>query len=219
MRQVLTVVEGQTEEQFVKEVLAPELVQYGIFLNPKIVVTKVVKGGPNSKGGITDFGKVRRDILNCLKDKSVHVTTFIDYYQLPSDFPEYNKGTFTSSLERVLHLEKALANAIGDPRFIPYIQLHEFEALLFSKKDGFAYFYPNDGLVLSQIDQIMQDFPNPEDINDKPTTAPSKRLARAIPGFDKVVQGNIIALENGLNAILETCPHFCSWVDNLKSLR
>ena len=218
MKQVLVVVEGQTEEQFIKEVLAPDLAQHDVFITPKIIVTKVVRGGPNAKGGITDYGKVRRDILNSLKDRSVRVTTFIDYYQLPGDFPGYKAGPFPSSLQRVLHLEMALAKNIGNPRFTPYIQLHEFEGLLFSKIDGFAYFYPDDGALIGQIERVMQDFPNPEDINDNPATAPSKRLARILPRFDKVIQGNTIALENGLESILASCPHFRSWVECLKAL-
>ncbi|MEG2243767.1 MAG: DUF4276 family protein, partial [Muribaculaceae bacterium] len=102
---------------------------------------------------------------------------------------------------------------IGDNRFIPYIQLHEFEALLFSNNNGFEYFY--DEIISSQTNKIINQYRNPEDINTTPNGAPSKRILAIKKDYDKVIEGNLIAMEVGINSILKECPRFKSWIDNL----
>lgn len=72
-----------------------------------------------------------------------------------------------------------------------------------------------DENISNEIKAIIDAFDNPEDINSSPETAPSKRLMRIIPGYDKVLFGNIIALENGLSLVLEKCPRFRTWIDTL----
>lgn len=92
-------------------------------------------------------------------------------------------------------------------------QLHEFEALLFSDVDVLARI-----LRCSPSDFISEFYPNPEDINDHPCTAPSKRIARACPFYQKTLHGPLVALDIGLSRMLECCPHFASWVDKLCNL-
>jgi Domain of unknown function (DUF4276) len=94
--------------------------------------------------------------------------------------------------------------------------LHEFETILFADTKGFQYCFNPD--ICHQLSQIMAQFPNPEDINDSPLTAPSKRILGIVPEYNKPFQGNMIALENGLEVVLAKCPHFTNWVGKLKNL-
>ena len=90
MNQVIALVEGPTEEGFVKEILRPYLQRYNVWITPTIINTKIVKDGKNFKGGSVYFGKVQRDLQRILKDNSIYVTTFFDFYRLGTDFPQYD---------------------------------------------------------------------------------------------------------------------------------
>lgn len=110
-------------------------------------------------------------------------------------------------------MEKAIKNDINDWRFYPYIQLHEFEAVLFSSDKGFIKYFDEDNTL--ELQEIIDKYENPEDINSTPDGAPSKRLLRIVPEYDKVMYGNIIALEIGITTILDRCPRFKKWVNTL----
>lgn len=133
MRNALILVEGQTEERFVKDVLNRSF-DGCMWFNPTILTTKVVKDGPNFKGGVTSYGKFRNDLRGLLQGSGGGlVTTLIDYYGLPSDFPGMaTRTSFRSAVERVRHIESAIAQDFGRPgNFVPFISLHETEAWLF----------------------------------------------------------------------------------------
>lgn len=115
--------------------------------------------------------------------------------------------------ERVAKMEKAISEDINDWRFYPYIQLHEFEAVLFSSDNGFIKYFDREHALALQ--GISESYDNPEDINSSPEGAPSKRLLRIVPDYDKVMFGNIIALEIGMATILEKCPRFRAWTETL----
>ena len=99
-----------------------------------------------------------------------------------------------------------------DERFIPYIQKHEFEAVLFSSNIGFERYFEE---IAKETQKIIDQYPNPEDINDQPHTAPSKRLLSLNPSYNKVNDGNIIALEIGIETMLEKCPRFKNWIETI----
>jgi hypothetical protein len=215
MKQLLILVEGQTEEAFVKEVLNPYLNPYGKHLNATIVNTKIIRGGKNNKGGLTNYGQVRRDLLRLAQQNSLTVTTFFDYYGLPNDFPGViTSHNFANNQQRVSHIEQSLLDDIGSRNLIPYIQLHEFESLLFTSMKGFQYCCRNPA-QLEMFQRIINEFPNPEDINDGLTTAPSKRILSILPNYEKPFQGCMIALENRVENILTKCPHFAEWIQKL----
>ena len=215
MKQLLILVEGPTEEAFVKEVLNPYLNQYNRHLSPTIINTKVVKGGKNYKGGIGNYAQVKRDLVRLVQQNTLTVTTFFDYYGLPSDFPGVaDKTDFSNGQQRVTHIERSLSDDINSRNLIPYVQLHEFETLLFTSIDGFRYCY-TDSAKIQTFQHIIDQFPNPEDINDSPITAPSKRILSILPEYNKPFQGCMIALENRLENALERCPHFAEWVQKL----
>ena len=134
MTRVLILAEGQTEERFVKDVLNPHFWEIEIDLIPTLATTKRVKSGPDFKGGITEYQKVENDLKRLLGDSdAAAVTTLIDYYNLPGDFPGMATRQPGNSAQRTAHVEMEWKSHIGDLRFQPYLMTHEFEALLFSK--------------------------------------------------------------------------------------
>lgn len=122
-----------------------------------------------------------------------------------------------NKVQRVDFLEKALKEAINNPQFIPYIQLHEFEGLLFAAKDGFAFLPDLSQSNLDSLLHAVNEKENPEELNDGALTAPSKRLEQLIPGFDKnkPFYGGLIAELNIINPILDRCQRFEAWVSLL----
>jgi len=215
MKKALILVEGQTEEFFVKRVLADYLLSHGIIMIPAIVTTKRVKNGPDFKGGIISYQKVKKEILNLLGDTSARlVTTMFDFYGIPADFP----GVCNMSgnpYDRVSKIEAGFNKDINDLRFFSYLSLHEFEGLLFSSPSVIARTL-NDPEKEPVLKRIRNSFPTPEDINDNPETAPSKRIRREFPHYDKAAHGSIIAFRIGLQTMREQCPHFAEWLKRIE---
>jgi hypothetical protein len=214
MNKVLNIiVEGKTELEFVRECLTPYFVEKNIYNVRPITITT----SPGFKGGDVRyearFKPLVKTILRGRED--MLLTSLIDFYRLQTDFPGFNEGQKkTDVLEKVAFLENACFEDIGDSRFIPYIQLHEFEGILFTKIDGFADLEITEN-TKRKIQSIIEEFPNPELINDRAEFAPSKRLAKLITNYDKPFHGNFIALTNGLEAILNKCPRFNQWIQTL----
>ena len=211
MKRLFIVVEGQTEEAFVKELMTPHFIHNGIYdIRPVLIQTS--KG---HKGGFVNYEHLKNDLHRLLKSQGqdVVVTTFVDFFRCP-ELPNQNDiDMLPSHIQKVEAMEKCISDDINDWRFIPYIQLHEFEALLFSAANGFEMYFENQ--ISKEIQGIIDSYDNPEEINSSPETAPSKRLIRIIPDYDKVIYGNIVALEIGLPVILSKCPRFRRWIDSL----
>lgn len=213
MKNIFIVVEGYSELEFVNNLLAPYLIQSGAdIVKPYPVATNAALG---KKGG-GKYKHLREELLRSVKySPEKIVSTFFDYYAFPADAPDYaacKQGTSVD--ERILCLEQAIKNDIApnNHRFIPYLQKHEFEALLFSSNDGFKTHYNE---IAEETGKIINQYPNPEEINDNPATAPSKRILNFIPSYNKVLHGNILALEIGIETILERCPRFHNWIEML----
>jgi hypothetical protein len=214
---VLVLVEGQTEERFIKDVLAPEFYALDCFFDPRLLITKRVKHGASFKGGVATYGKFRNDVVRLLGEaKGRFVTTVIDYYGLPDDFPGMSTRPNSTPLDRVLHVEKHIHEDFEAPRnFLPFLALHEFEAWLFSSREEL----PN---TLTQPQKsadfaaIRDSFDDPEQINEGPQTAPSKRIVQLFPGYRKVLHGPAAAKRIGMEAIRAECPHFNAWYGHLE---
>jgi hypothetical protein len=209
-------VEGQTEEAFVKELLRPYFAVHCLEVHPIKILTAKHHGKP-FKGGFVNYEHLRRDALRYLKqEQTAIVSTLVDFFRLPSNFPSYeNCMKKLTTVEKIECLERALHEDIGYfQRFIPYIQQHEFEALLFASNQGFERYFPDIAL---ETQAIIQKYPNPEDINHHPDTAPSKRLSKIIAEYDKVLFGNTLALEIGLSQIIAQCPRFRAWTERIIS--
>lgn len=219
MNRALVSVEGQTEETFVRDVLRKHLWGFGIDLQPVVVTTHRVKQGTNFKGGILSYGKARKEINRLLNDRSaVAITTMYDLYQLPQDFPGQDTCPVGDGRTKALHFEKAAQNDIGERRFHPYIQVHEFEAFLFVDPKRTAALFTEKKNLDTDLQNIRDTFATPEDINNDPKTAPSKRILALYPRYEKPLYGTIIALEVGLDAIRAECPHFNEWLTWMESL-
>jgi hypothetical protein len=216
-RKAFILVEGQTEERFVKDVLQPEM-PHDLFLQPVIIATKRVFSGGKFKGGVPSYPKIRSEVMRLLHDASaVVVTTMLDYYALPSTFPSRGNPSGATPAAKVENVEAAWDADIAQKRFFSYLSLHEFEALLFCDPDEIANGFARPELA-SQLHSIRNSFDTPEDINDHPDTAPSARLEQLYPRYSKPFFGSLIARRIGIERMCSECAHFTSWVDRLQSL-
>lgn len=221
---LLVHVEGQTEETFVNELLAPHLYKHGY----QAVSARLLGAARSRKrrGGICSWIVAREEIYRHLSnDTGAAATTIVDYYALPSgnggwpgrsdsvqlDFND--KAEFLSGqLWQDFH---ATYPAVSN-RFIPYVAMHEFEAFLFSDVDAMARGFGNPELA-GTFKLIRDQFQSPEHINDSPQTAPSKRIISAVPSYQKVLQGNLAALEIGLTTMRAECAGFSAWLNKLEA--
>lgn len=216
---IYVICEGATEEMFVKELLELPLAIKGVFLIPILI------GKPGHKGGNVNFPRLLSDTKKLLfGNTSCYCTTLIDYYALPQDFPgkteANNKATTKSKLQCVTEsLSKKLAQSLGEAterRFIPYVQMHEFEGLLFSHPQILAQKIKMPKSV-KEFEAIKNKFKTPEDINDSPNTAPSKRIEKIFPGYDKPKDPILVAKEIGIDTIRKECPLFDGWIKQLET--
>lgn len=211
MKRLFIIVEGQTEEEFVKTLVSPYLQQYGIY-DVKPILMRTSKTG---RGGFVNYQHLKNDVkrlLNSQKNDFV-VSMFVDFFRCP-EVPKKERWSLKSNhLEQVEEMEVCIQEDINDTRFISYIQMHEFEALLFASNDGFCTFFTEEQKDKTQ--NIISSYENPEDINSSPQGAPSKRLLAIKEDYDKVIEGNLIALEIGFAKIRERCPRFREWIDRL----
>lgn len=218
MKKVLILCEGQTEETFVHRSVAPHLLSRDIVAIPTLIVTKLSKSGAASRGGITRYAQVRRDIFNLLRDNSaVLVTTLIDYYGLPADFPGVSTLPDASPHHKVAHLEREFTRDIGHDRFFPYLMLHEFEAFLFVQPEFVKQMFTKRDAV-GRMFGDWELFASPEDINDGQHSHPAARIRRHFPQYRKPLHGPRIVEQIGLDAIRVRCPHFDAWTRRLERL-
>ena len=214
--------EGQTEEEFVNNLFAEHLSAHNVYPIP------IVIGESRHRGGNVKYERIRRYVRNSLYQESeCFCTTFIDYYGLPTDFPGKSESKAKSLLSDIAEtfsasFENALATDLGENsmrRFVPYVQMHEFEALLFSDPAKFAIGISRPDLR-HDLESIRESFPSPEHINDSQNTAPSKRVIGLYPGYErqKKLLGILAALEIGLPTIRRECPLFDAWLTTLEDL-
>ncbi|MFY9826903.1 MAG: DUF4276 family protein [Thermoanaerobaculia bacterium] len=219
MKRALVLVEGQTEETFVRDILGPHLLTVEILVTAILISTKRVKSGEKFKGGVTSYPQVRREVWNLLKDTgAAAVTTMMDYYGLPNDFPGLaSLPREKSCYERVKHLEEAFREDIGHRTFLPYLSLHEFEALLLVVPKEIEKVSPGKHDAARLVAEVAR-FASPEEVNDGPETHPSARICRVVPGYQKRLHGPVIASRIGLAAIRKRCRHFDEWLRRLENL-
>lgn len=211
MKRLYIVVEGQTEEEFVKGIIAPYLRRYGIV----DVTPTLIRTSKRGRGGFVNYEHLKNDVKRLLYSSKTDfiVSMFVDFFRCPELPHKEQYENESDHVARVEKMEKCIEQDINDHRFIPYIQLHEFEALLFSSNDGFGEYFSDK--EENETKQIVAQFQNPEDINSSPDKAPSKRLLAIKDDYDKVNDGNLIALVVGIDKMLEKCPRFRAWIDKL----
>lgn len=219
--------EGQTEQGFAEKILKPYLMINGFAAVKSILVTTNKK--KNACGGLVTYAHAYNDLqimLGSNRDGEYekHIfTTMFDLYALPNDFPEYeNSHLITDRYDRVEAFESAFADAIGSDRFIPYIQLHEYEALVFCGLDYLKEMYKDVDKNIEALKAELAEVGNPELVNDNPNTAPSKRIIKAIEGdkkthynYDKPKAGKFVAEKVGVDELRAKCRHFNDWIEKL----
>lgn len=217
MRRLIIIVEGDTEKEFIDRVLSP----YFYANNYLDIRCHKIK---HSGGGLSKYSHLKTDIIHSIYQPETIITTLIDFYALPKDFPMFEESKkILNKLDRVSFLEQNIKDEIERSQnrkfenFIPYIQLHEFEALVFSSVEAIYNNIENSKIDKKEIDKIFANYSNPEDINDDPNTAPSKRLKKYIKGYNKIIDGIAIIEEQGLSTILNKCPRFKSWMEKVIS--
>lgn len=222
MVRVHIICEGQTEETFVKELLSPHFLSMEIYLSPSLI------GKPGHKGGAVKFDRLSLDLRNrLLGDTTAYCSTFFDFYALPVDFPGKQVAGMCVAIKDKSaaicdHLTKSLQDKLRDSnvmrRFIPYVQMYEFEALLFSDCNGFAKGIDRFHLA-ANFQSIRDSFGSPEEINDSINTAPSRRVLELVSQYEKPVLGTLAALEIGLKTMRSECKLFDTWLKKLEALK
>ncbi|NOQ36140.1 MAG: DUF4276 family protein [Methylococcaceae bacterium] len=222
---IIIIVEGKTERTFVEQVLAPTMAFKGIYLTASIL------GKVGHKGGNISFERARSDIGRFLQQRSdTYISTMFDYFRIDSHWAgketldkKVKSGVKLSITEKAATLEDATLVQMKqffpeyniEKRFIPYIEMHEFEALLFSDAEILANKLK---IPIAQINAILAEYDSPEDINSDPSKAPSKQLEKLVDNYKKVIMGKVISEAIGINTIRQQCLHFNDWLLKLESL-
>ena len=217
--------EGRTEQTFAHTVLAPHLAGCEVFMNKPILIAHAHKKHRTHRGGGGNFRAMQNDVVRFLKQDSApgaFFTSMIDLYALHGGFPgaEEAERYRNDPYRRVEILEESWARETNDPRFIPHIQLHEYEAYLFSDISILLRYYGGQERAIGKLAEVADGLDSPELIDDGPHTAPSKRIIQHLPRYesDKSTVGVQAAAELGLPRIRRRCPHFDGWLDRLQKL-
>lgn len=214
MKRVIIICEGETEREFCQNVLAPHLIHHNIHIQAPLI-KKIM-------GGIVKWDVLKKEIETHLQEPNVIVTTFIDYYGLYQkySFPNWEDAEkIADKNTRMDFLENAMRDSISETvrhRYIPYLQLHEFEGLLFNDIQIFHEQVPKAELVgLAELEKTFRDYDNPEMINNSKETSPSHRLKRIIKGYNKPLYGHYFAEAIGIDRIRLKSPRFNEWIKKI----
>lgn len=223
MRSLIIIVEGETEHEFVKRVLIPYLVEVrGLNTGIHSIMIKM-SGGGHGFNNIEHFKNTIAPVLHYSNQPVI--TTLLDHYGINSDakMPGYSKITTKNVAERISKMEAILNSIVQEIKpyryFVPYIQQHEIETLLFANpKSGFEL--AEDKRIMNDVILLCAEYESIEDINCTPEGAPSKRLEKIYKEYnqryDKVTDAvDIIVSGGGIEPILEQCPRFKKWIDKL----
>ncbi len=218
MNRVLISVEGQTEEIFIRDVLAPTLLARSVFVQPVLLKTKRPAAGRHFGGGVSRWSKIEAELRLLLRDSDAVITTMYDFYGIPADTPGLESSLTDEPRAKVEHVEQSIGTHMGSPpNFRPYLQLHEFEALVFCAPDQLAAKAGQADLA-ERLADIKDSCGGPELIDDGPTTAPSKRLTKIWRDFNKTLDGPSVVRDVGLASVRGECPHLDDWISWLESL-
>jgi uncharacterized protein DUF4276 len=218
MRRLHILVEGQTEEVVVNNVIGPYLSSEDLYVTTSILKTKPAAGSdPAHAGGVSSWAKISREIKLLLGDTSTAMlTTLIDYYGFPDDAPGMADRPIGSPYARVEHVESALARAIDSGRFLPHLVLHEIEAWVLADCSRLSDLLGNSSDA-ERLAQVVAAESSPEMVNDGIDTAPSKRINGAYPMYRKTLYGPLAIADIGLEEIRRQCPHADRWLSMLET--
>ena len=218
-------VEGQTEQEYVKRVLTLHLARFGVQVMGAVLTASGRRHGVVSRGGGRRYQAMRNDLGRLLRQEGgvdVRFTTMFDLYALYDGFPGLDEAEKQRHIphERVLTLERAFAADVSDHRFIPHIQLYEFETILLCEPGHLTLVYDNSAAGIAALRDAVAAATSPELVNDSATTAPSKRIIGQFPQYidQKTTIGAELAECVGIDTTRRLCRHFDRWLTTLESL-
>ena len=224
MKRLYMTVEGQTEAAFATKVLVPYLANFNVFLYPpRFTGLHRRRRGRIPQGGMLNtFGHALADMQTWLKEDQSGEARFsmmVDLYSLPNDFPGFAAGmALPTGREKAGALQQSLAQVIDDPRFVPYLQCHEFEALVLTDPVRISTLYDVTNADMQALCQDCAAFDTPEDINLGQHSHPKYRIQQRVGGYDENVAGPLLAEDIGLATLRDECPHFGEWLSRLEQL-
>ena len=216
MRVVNMLVEGPTEYQFVGQVLKPYLMGFEVFVVPTIVKTRHTHQGTWERGGAPPYRVFKKRLAELLGNRTRTTTMMFDLYGLPDDFPNRDVSAGSALRTVALDVQDGIHDDLGHPtNFIPIVVRHEFEALVFASEDELPFVIGASAMQRLRFERVCKQFACPEDIDDSPVSAPSKRIVEIFPNYNKVVHGVAVVKGIGLETIMERCPHLRGWVQRI----
>ncbi len=228
-------VEGQEEELFVNRVLRNHLRMFGIAVKKPILAATSfsridqaasdVEGLQKSAsvsvtvGGVTNYASICADIRAHFDDQRIQsgdvLTTLIDLYALPRMFPGCQEAMRDGlrAAAKASKIEAAWKADIGRPNFFPYIQVHEFEALVLARPELLADYYPEHSAKIETLCAECAAFCSPEEINETKESSPSHRIKTHVPSYVK--EDGFRFLEAiGIEQLKAICPRFKEWIEH-----
>lgn len=212
MKRVVFIVEGDTEVSFIQKCVIPYLYSKG-YTNPMNAQKILTNRKLNKKGGNVGFEYLKNDVCRVAATKNVLITTLLDFFRLPPDYPAYSRDALKLP-EMEAAMREDLSEVVEASCLLPYIQRHEIESLMFTNMAGFDIVVDSEQ-ALGRLQQVIDAYPNPEDINGGAETAPSKRLMKIFP-YDKVIDGEMILEALEMEDIRAKCPRFNEWMTKLE---
>ena len=224
MKNLYLTVEGQTEEDFALKLLQPHLTAHNVFLLPPRFT------GPHGRRhGRIPHGGMFHTFQHALEDmrrwmKEIHspdarFSMMVDLYRLPNDFPGHAEAMMRADCyQQADLLQAAILAELGDSRFVPYVQVHEFEALVLAEPGGFADWFEASQRSLAALASECEGYDSPERINHGQHSHPKARIQKHFTDYDENVHGPLLAYAIGLPALRERCPHFGKWLTHLEKL-
>lgn len=205
MVRVGMIVEGLTELEFVDYVLAPHLIAKDVHIFPKLIG----KGG----GNVT-LNQLSKDMLSFYWGYDF-VTTLVDFYGFKGKQDREPDELLDAILDAV---QERIGASWDERKIIPYVQVHEFEALLFSDVSAFSAILEITQADIDELHRVKSQFSDPEKINDDFFTAPSKRIQKIYNDYNKPNHGRRVAETIGIDKMREECPRFNEWLEQLEAL-
>ena len=218
-KRLIVYVEGETEHYFVNRILRNHLAAHGVTVGRTIIAATSLS--PHGRrGGFVNWVAVEADLRTLFATEpgpAVRFTTMFDTYAIPPSVPGYpGPSTGVRSAADVDAIQSCWAVHFAEPRFVPYLQRHEFEALVLAHFPALHALFPQSTAALTALEQAVAATPSPEDVDDGSMTHPSARLQRAIPTYGslKPSHGLHVLLEAGLDNVRARCPRFNAWLSS-----
>ena len=219
MSTVLLLVEGESEFRFVRDRLNDYFAGRYV-LQPILTETR---RGVRSGGLARDYAVFRRQMSRLMAQhggrEDAWFGCMLDLYGLPAGFPGHGQAP-GNGWEMATSIETALATDLAHERFLPYLNVHELEALLLTELRALGCFFTGKQSEVERLAAEVARFSSPEEINLTRETSPSHRIARHLPGYAAAkVQASSVAFSHiSISLIRKHCPHFSDWLTRIEQL-